>query len=347
MLFAVAVPAAAEVTQEELAEAKQKIARVSAELEDELAALDSVLARQYEFESRIARIEQEMADRDRQITLAAFAAKEQARSMYVSAGTAQFQTVVNPDGITTLGTKTAYLDAVVDVDVDAANELVYLQADRARLEEEYQVIVAEQEALADELEATSQIVMRELEAANEEYQALYQQWLKEEEARRIAREQARLRAEAEAARRAAAAAGYNSSAGTSASGRTCPVAGANSFRNDWLDPRPGGRLHHGTDLVAATGTPLVAVENGVVFSLNWHYAGGIGLYLRGDSSDVYYYAHLQSYGPISEGQRVTQGSVVGYVGSTGNARIPHLHLGYQPGGGPLTNPYQLMVKLCR
>jgi murein DD-endopeptidase MepM/ murein hydrolase activator NlpD len=44
---------------------------------------------------------------------------------------------------------------------------------------------------------------------------------------------------------------------------------------------------------------------------------------------------------------VSLGQVIGYVGSTGNAGVPHLHIGYQPGGGPLTNPYQLMVKLCR
>ncbi len=92
----------------------------------------------------------------------------------------------------------------------------------------------------------------------------------------------------------------------------------------------------------------MAIENGTIWSPNWHWAGGNGLYLKGDSGDVYYYAHLQGYaGGIVDGVRVGVGQVIGYNGNSGNAATPHLHLGYQPGGGPLTNPYQLMVKLCR
>jgi murein DD-endopeptidase MepM/ murein hydrolase activator NlpD len=346
LLVALAAPAGAEVTQEELAEARAEVNAITAELDDELIALNDALGEMYRLQDRIARIQMEMATRDREIALAALAAKEQARSMYVSAGSTRYEAAVNPDGITTLGTKTAYLDAVVDLDVDAVNQLEFLQNDLTRLQGELDTMAAQQEDLAARLEASSNEITRTLEAASEEYNALYAQWLKEEEARRIAAEQARLAAEAEAARKAAEESGYNSSAGTSTKGRTCPVAGANHFVYDWLDPRPGGRLHHGLDMVAAAGTPLVAVENGRVYSLNWHYAGGNGLYLRGDSTDVYYYAHMSGYN-VSEGQRVGRGQVIGWVGTSGNAVIPHLHLGYQPGGGPLTNPFQLMEKLCR
>ena len=346
LLLALAAPAGAEVTQEELAEARARVAEITSELDDELEALNDALGEMYLLQDRIARIEAEMATRDREIALAALAAKEQARSMYVSAGSARYEAAVNPDGITSLGTKTAYLDAVVDLDVDAVNRLEFLQNDLGRLQDELDAMAARQEDLAAELEASSNEITGALEEASEEYNALYAQWLREEEERRIAAEQARLAAEAEAARKAAEESGYNSSEGTSTRGRTCPVAGAHHFVYDWLDPRPGGRLHHGLDMVAAEGTPLVAVENGRVYSLNWHYAGGIGLYLRGDSTDVYYYAHMAGYN-VTEGQRVGRGQVIGWVGTTGNAIIPHLHLGYQPGGGPLTNPYQLMVKLCR
>jgi len=348
LVIIVAAPAGADVTQQELADARQKINKISEDLEDELLELDSVLILQYQFEERIAQINRDLADRERQISLAAFAAQDQARAMYVSAGTSRFQAVVSPEGITTLGTKNAYMDAVVDLDVDVVNRLEFLQEDRERLQSEVESLLAQQEDLAGQLEAVSDGILIELTAANDEYQILYQQFLREEEERRRRAAEEQRRREAAAAAAAAAASGNSSSQGTSARGRTCPVAGANTFRDGWLDPRPGGRRHHGVDMVAARGTPLVAVETGTIFSPNWHWAGGIGLYLRGDTGDIYYYAHMNGYGPgIAEGVRVGRGQTVGYVGSTGNSSVPHLHLGYQPGGGPLTNPYQLMVKLCR
>ena len=127
----------------------------------------------------------------------------------------------------------------------------------------------------------------------------------------------------------------------------CPVDGAVTFRDSWGEPRPGGRTHTGTDMMAATGTPLVAIENGYIWYMSWHYAGGNGLYIQGDSGDRWYYAHLDGYAPgISTGVSVSAGQVVGYVGSTGNASVPHLHIGYLPGGAYYANPYPIMAEVC-
>ncbi|MFQ5948906.1 MAG: M23 family metallopeptidase, partial [Acidimicrobiia bacterium] len=113
-------------------------------------------------------------------------------------------------------------------------------------------------------------------------------------------------------------------------------------------PRSGGRRHKGVDLTAVHGTPLVAIESGVIIRTSSHYQGGLGVYLRGNTGDVYYYAHMNGFASgIRGGVRVGKGQVLGGVGSTGNAKTPHLHLGWQPGGGGLVNPYTLMVKLCR
>lgn len=100
--------------------------------------------------------------------------------------------------------------------------------------------------------------------------------------------------------------------------------------------------------MAAGGTPLVAMESGRIWSPNWHYAGGNGLYIRGDSGDVWYYAHMQGYASgIVDGKRVEVGDLVGWVGSTGNAAVPHLHLGYLPGNAYYANPYPIVNQLCR
>lgn len=343
-----ALPALAEVTQEELAAARAVVNEISADLEDEMQDLEAALILKHQYEQQISDLTNEISQRDREIALAAFAARDRAREMYVSAGADAFQAAAGPETITRLGTKTAYLDAVVDLDVDIVNELEYLQTDRATLQEQIDRLADEQAALSIELEARTEAILSELEDANSVYQELYDQWrIEEAERQRIAAE-ARARARAAAAAAEAAATGYVSSAYVDPSGRTCPVAGAHSFSDTWGDPRVPNRTHKGTDMVAPEGTPLVAMENGYIWSPNWHWAGGIGLYIRGDSGDIYYYAHMQKYAPgIVGGTRVGVGQLIGYVGNTGNSTVPHLHLGYQPGGGPLTNPYQLLVKLCR
>ena len=346
--MSLALPAGADVTRDELDAARAEISKINADLEDELDELEAVLGQQFLFEEQIARIQEDIVARDREIALAAFEARDRARSMYVSAGAGDFQAAVSPESITRLGTKTAYLEAVVDLDVDVVNRLEFLQVDRADLQEQVEKLLAQQEDAAAELDALTTQILSQLTAANDRYQTLYDQFQKEEAARRAAAAAARRAQAAAAAAAAAAASGYASSAYVDPSGRTCAVAGAHTFSNTWGAPRSGGRTHTGLDMVAALGTPIVAVENGYIWSPNWHWAGGNGVYVRGDSGDIYYYAHLQGYAPgLYDGQRVGVGQVIGYNGNSGNAAVPHLHLGYQPGGGPLTNPYQLMVALCR
>ena len=135
----------------------------------------------------------------------------------------------------------------------------------------------------------------------------------------------------------------------STGGKVCPVAGAVAFSNTWGAPRSGGRSHKGVDMMAVTGTPLVAIESGGIYLLNTHYLGGIQVYLLGASGDMHYYAHLDRYADgLEAGQRVSAGETIGYVGSTGNATAPHLHFQWRPHGyGDWQNPYPLVNALCR
>lgn len=120
-----------------------------------------------------------------------------------------------------------------------------------------------------------------------------------------------------------------------------PVAGPHAYSNDWGEPRDGGRRHQGNDIFALRGTPTVAVVSG---SVRGHYSGNAGkmLYLYGSDGNTYEYMHLDGFA-VSEGG-VSAGQVIGYVGSTGNARggSPHLHFEIHPGGGGPINPYPIL-----
>ena len=86
------------------------------------------------------------------------------------------------------------------------------------------------------------------------------------------------------------------------------------------------KMHKGVDFAAPTGTPVYAGGNGVIESIGVN--GGYGKYIRIRHNNEYKtaYAHLSSYKKgISKGDRVNQGEVIGYVGSTGRSTGPHLH----------------------
>ena len=134
-----------------------------------------------------------------------------------------------------------------------------------------------------------------------------------------------------------------------------PVQGhdASDCSDSFGDPRSDGRTHQGNDCFAPTGTPVLAVESGVVSAAdntNSHTCGstsgdlgGITLWLTGDSGTAYYYAHHYRNAVTVAGTRVARGQVIAYVGTTGNAcsTSPHLHFEIHPGGrgSPAIDPY--------
>ena len=127
------------------------------------------------------------------------------------------------------------------------------------------------------------------------------------------------------------------------SAMVCPVAGTHSFADTWGAPRSGGRRHQGVDMMAPSGVPLVAVESGSAY-FKTNRLGGNAVWLTGSSGTKYYYAHLSSWEGSS--RSVSQGEVIGYVGSTGNAGVAHLHFEVHPGGGAAVNPYPYVRAVC-
>ena len=100
--------------------------------------------------------------------------------------------------------------------------------------------------------------------------------------------------------------------------------------NTWGAPRGEGRSHEGQDIFAPKGTPILSATTGYVVKIGEDNLGGHTVSVIGDGGRKYYYAHLDSYAPNLEvGDYVTRKTVLGYVGTTGNAdgTPPHLHFG--------------------
>jgi murein DD-endopeptidase MepM/ murein hydrolase activator NlpD len=125
-------------------------------------------------------------------------------------------------------------------------------------------------------------------------------------------------------------------------GAVFPVDGKFWYGDDFGAPRAVGGGHTGNDIFAVKGTPLVAVQDGTIEELRWRSLGGNSLHLVNDRGDYFYYAHLDRYADgLANGQRVSAGEVIGYVGNTGNARTtpPHVHFEVHPGSGGPVNPF--------
>ncbi len=149
-------------------------------------------------------------------------------------------------------------------------------------------------------------------------------------------------------------------------GKAFPVARSNflsllEFPNNWHAPRMrliNGQwklvgVHLGIDIVAERGTPILAMEPGVVENVGWTFYSGTRVGVRGVDGRYYLYAHLTSVQPgIGPGARVRVGSVLGRVGNTGygppghrDEFPPHLHFGIEAANGEWVNPYPTLARL--
>jgi len=122
-----------------------------------------------------------------------------------------------------------------------------------------------------------------------------------------------------------------------AGGYVYPVYGPSSFADTYGAPRGdvASGWHHGEDIFAPLGTPLLAVADGTVFSVGWNHLGGWRLWLRDHEGNEFYYAHLSAFSPFAvNGRHVRAGTVVGFMGNSGDAVTTpyHLHFEIHPVG---------------
>ncbi|OHB73592.1 MAG: hypothetical protein A2V70_01210 [Planctomycetes bacterium RBG_13_63_9] len=115
-----------------------------------------------------------------------------------------------------------------------------------------------------------------------------------------------------------------------------------SYSDDWSD------THHGTDIFASRGQPVLAVSDGTVRATTDPKGGNV-VYLTTPDGWVYYYAHLDAWAPeVEQGtapMHVYAGAFLGQVGTTGNAQgtSPHLHFQAKNPAGETVDPYALLT----
>lgn len=385
IILASTVPALAEVTEDDVRRARQDLDRALADSQALGDRVQVAWARQLELEHEIVVLESSISHIQIQLSGAQHQLEEVAIEMYMSAASGAPMTMVTNTNSDSYYAGIEYLREVSGTDNSLINQLMVFRSELDHQSERLREASSEQETLTAELEVMAAELLDEVSAAQVFYDRLLERQREEAEERRR-REQERLRGEEErrrleAARTTTSAAPPPVSVVTTApattttspttsttdsgdepedsttttippppppAGGSCPVAGPVSFTDTWGAPRTGGRSHQGVDMIAARGTPVVAVFEGTIHRITTGALSGDAVWLRANNGDQFFYAHLDSYGDITVGQRVRQGYVIGYNGSTGNAPswLPHLHFEFHPGGGAAVNPYPLVRSIC-
>ncbi len=269
---------------------------------------------------------------------------ERAVDIYMSGGSELAELIFGVDSVDQLLAGQEFLEAVTSSDLASADLLSVVRAEMEVMRSDLTVkrqqlldLEAEQLVLTTTLENSAQVARDTYQSLEGDCQALFAKRQSE-----LAAARAR-----EAARRGGGAGGLSAEA---TPGFVCPMdPWANSFSNDWGNPRSGGRTHKGTDIFAPRNQAVYAVADGTV-SLGNGGLGGITIWLTADYGVAFYYAHLEGFANVSSGQRVSKGQLIGYNGNSGNARgtPPHIHFQIRPGGrsGTDVNPYPTLSRSC-
>jgi peptidoglycan LD-endopeptidase LytH len=126
-----------------------------------------------------------------------------------------------------------------------------------------------------------------------------------------------------------------------------PVQGIerSQLADTWGGTRSGGRRHEGIDIFARRGTPVISATHGAVTSKGLNRLGGRTVGVVGPAGWYHYYAHFDDWSTVGLGDWVEVGTVLGYVGDSGNAKgtPTHLHYGIYVDGAA-RDPYPLLAK---
>jgi murein DD-endopeptidase MepM/ murein hydrolase activator NlpD len=300
--------------REELAEIQAEANRATADWHAAIVRLEATRVEITETRERIGALEVRLDRIDARLAKRAVAA-------FTNGPATTIDLLLSSASFTEFSDRLEFLGSVAQDDVDLAIEQQVTQEELRREREDLQALSERQSDAAADLNAARQ-------RANEQLEQI--QARVDELAAEVRRENAALNI-------------LGQTPNPDGVIQRCPVAGPNSFVDSFGWPRSGGRTHQGIDLISPYGTPIVASHAGTV-SQSSSYLGGLQAYVRTSGGTYTFYAHLSSYGNSGS---VSAGTVIGYVGSTGNAgSTNHLHFEYHPGGGAAVNPYQMLLAVC-
>ncbi|MGH2828356.1 MAG: murein hydrolase activator EnvC family protein [Actinomycetota bacterium] len=319
--------------QESLSDLENEMQQLQADLDDSSARIEQLRGREFDLRKRIDDVEDQRAvlvDRNEELTEDVV---ERARELYVSGGTGVVEALFAAEDFSEFSDRAEMLSQVTQ---DDSHIFVELQRNTAELEDLEGRLAQDRKALEEtlvELEDENAELQDKLASVTDQYTDLKE----------------KLRQERLAARTEPTGGGGPAPSTlvptTSTTGKTCPVAGPVSFVDSWGAPRSGGRSHEGTDMMAAYGTPVVAIVSGSITYAGYGGSAGNWQILSGSDGNAYWYMHNQEN--LVNGGAVEAGQQIATVGDTGNAAgTPHLHFEYHPGGGGPVNPYPLVASIC-
>ena len=370
-MVAALVPGAADagVTQREIASAQQRYRALQAEIAAKQDQLQAIQEQSNELAVRVndayaqlqaivvklnetrARLDRAREVYDARIKLL----NDRAREAFISGGAgSSLDFLLSADSLADFTDRLEFVDQVTSSDADVATQVENLRTQLSQSARELSRLQAHQRDVVDELVARQ----TELDRKFAEQEALVADIkAKREEAASAISALKRKRRQQLAAQLAAAA-----SAGQVSNGvfRNCPVGQPRAFGDDFGAPRYAGgfHLHMGNDILAPTGTPIYAPFDGFAYS-SPNGLGGLAVWVRGSSGSVYN-AHLSRYGTLGD---VAAGTVIGYVGTSGDAQggPAHDHFEWHPNALPsdwpassygysviedAANPHPLLEQVC-
>lgn len=316
------LPARAD-TAGELEAARDRLDAARSDLDRAAAAWNDAESRLAQSIDAIAGTKVEIAHLERDLDDIRKRLAARAVATFMAGGNPQLGSLLSSESMAELADRLQFTRSIAQGDLDLATEVeartVELDRQRRRLEESRE----ERTRAAADLDAQRLTIAGKVQAYEDVVSDLKAKLDRQEEA----------------------ALSIPGSAPVTGSGAvaTCPVHGPNSFIDTFGWPRSGGRTHQGIDLIAPFGTPVVAAHSGTVDRTSSS-LGGIGASVFHDgSADWTFYTHFSSYGASGH---VSAGTVIGYVGSTGDTNVNHLHFEYHPGGGSAVDPYGLLLAVC-